>query len=171
MALAAKCIAQHANLDPETAFILGLLHDLGRREGVSGMRHILDGYTFLKNLDYDDAARICLTHSFPIKDIRSYSGHMDVSKDEEIFIQAFVNDLEYDDYDMLLQLCDCLALPEGICLMEKRMVDVVLRLGMNNYTLDKWKAWFEIKTYFENKKGKSLYAVLPGVVETTFGFD
>jgi hypothetical protein len=55
--------------------------------------------------------------------------------------------------------------------MEKRMVDVVLRLGFNDYTIQKWKAWFEVKTYFENKMSKPLYSVLPGVVNTAFGFD
>jgi hypothetical protein len=156
---------QNAN----AAFIFGLLHDIGRREGVSGIRHILDGYIFLQNLGYGDVARICLTHSFPVKDIRSYSGHGDISDEQSHFIQEFIDELEYDDYDKLLQLCDCLALPEGICLMEKRMVDVVMRLGFNEFTIQKWKVWFEIKNYFENKIGKSLYAVLPGVINTTFG--
>jgi hypothetical protein len=169
VALAAKCIAQHTDLDAEKAFVFGLLHDIGRREGVSGMKHILDGYTFLENLGYSDAARICLTHSFPVKDVYSYSGHKDVSDEQSHFIQDFLNELKFDDYDKLLQLCDCLALPEGICLMEKRMVDVVLRLGFNEFTVQKWKAWFEIKNYFENKIGKSLYAVLPRVINTTFG--
>ena len=26
---------------------MGLLHDIGRREGVTGMRHVLDGYRYL----------------------------------------------------------------------------------------------------------------------------
>ncbi|HCJ57240.1 HD domain-containing protein [Lutispora sp.] len=37
---AAQLIAQDCyNLDPETALILGILHDIGRRFGVTSMRH------------------------------------------------------------------------------------------------------------------------------------
>jgi hypothetical protein len=169
VALAAKCIAEHSNLDVEAAYIMGLLHDIGRREGVMGMRHILDGYTFLKSLGYDNTARICLTHSFPLKDIRVFMGQWDVSEDEWTFIQEFQNGLEYDDYDKLLQLCDCLALPQGICLIEKRMIDVALRLGVTEHTVPKWKAYLGIKKYFDNKTGGSIYKILPGVVATTFG--
>jgi HD superfamily phosphodiesterase len=43
VALAAKCIAEHSNLDAEAAYIMGLLHDIGRREGITKMRHTLDG--------------------------------------------------------------------------------------------------------------------------------
>jgi HD superfamily phosphodiesterase len=103
VALAAKCIAQDANLEAEKAFVFGLLHDIGRREGVSGIKHILDGYTFLQNLGYIEAACICLTHSFPVKDIRSHVEHRDVSDNESDFIQTFISRLEYDDYDKLLQ--------------------------------------------------------------------
>jgi hypothetical protein len=49
------------------------------------------------------------------------------------------------------------------------MIDVALRHGINEYTTLKWKATFEIKEYFELKMGKSLYSVLPGVIENTFG--
>lgn len=39
-AIAEKC----DNLNPEYAYVLGLLHDIGRREGVTDMKHIIDGY-------------------------------------------------------------------------------------------------------------------------------
>ena len=44
-----------------------------------------------------------------------------------------------------------------------------MRHGINEYTTLKWKATFEIKEYFEKKMGKSVYSILPGVVENTFG--
>ena len=34
--------------------------------------------------------------------------------------------------------------------------------------LKRWEKLFEIKNYFEKKMGKSIYSVLPGVVENTF---
>ena len=49
VAKAAESIAQHhPKLDPTIAFILGYLHDIGRRVGITDMHHILDGYYFLK---------------------------------------------------------------------------------------------------------------------------
>ena len=52
--------------------------------------------------------------------------------------------------------------------MEKRMIYVALRHGLNDYIVPKWKATFEIKKYFEAKIGKSIYDILPGVAENTF---
>ncbi len=171
VALAARNIAEaHPDLDAEAAYILGLLHDIGRREGVTGMRHILDGYTFLERLDYSDAARICLTHSYPLQDIGAGSGNWDGSSEELAFVGTYLSGLEYDDYDRLLQLCDALAWPSGFVMIEKRLVDVALRLGINPMTVEKWRAFLELQHYFEGAIGRSIYSVLPGVVENTFGF-
>jgi hypothetical protein len=76
---------------------------------------------------------------------------------------------EYDDYDRLIQLCDALVFIDGYYLIEKRMIEAALRHGINEYTTFKWKSTLEIKDYFENKMGKSVYSILPGVVEKTFG--
>ena len=73
---AAESIAQHhPRLDSQTAFILGYLHDIGRRSGVADMRHTLDGYHFLAEKGFDYAARICITHVFPLKHINSVAGN------------------------------------------------------------------------------------------------
>jgi HD superfamily phosphohydrolase YqeK len=170
VALAAKCIAKHSNLNADAAFIMGLLHDIGRREGVTKMRHTLDGFRFLQSLGFDDIARICITHSFVLKTMDAHEGRWDCSREELQFIKDFVEATEFDDYDKLFQLCDALALAEGICLVEKRIVNVALRVGVNSQTVAKWKALFEVQAYFEQKMGQSIYKVLPGVVETTFGF-
>ena len=171
VALAARNIAEvHLDLDPETAYILGLLHDIGRREGVTAMRHILDGYTFLENLGYLDAARIALTHSYPLQDIKAGSGRWDGTDKELAFVEAYLNGVKYDDYDRLLQLCDALAWPSGFVMIEKRLVDVALRFGINDLTVEKWRAFLALQEYFEKAIGRSVYSVLPGVIETTFGF-
>ena len=171
VALAARNIAEvHPDLDAEAAYILGLLHDIGRQEGVTDNRHMLDGYTFLGRLGYLDAARICLTHSFPLQDVRATGGRWDCSDEEFSFVKTSLHGLEYDDYDRLLQLCDALALPSGFVLIEKRLLDVSLRYGVNSFTVAKWQAFLNLQAYFEKAIGGSIYRVLPGVVETTFGF-
>ena len=50
-AFCARAIAERCdNLNTDTAYILGLLHDIGRREGVTDMRHIIDGCKYMKSL-------------------------------------------------------------------------------------------------------------------------
>lgn len=166
---AAQLIAHNCNgLDSETALILGMLHDIGRRFGITGMRHILDGYNFLMEKGFYRVAKICITHSFDCKDIRSAFGKWDCTNEEYEFIKQYLESTEYDDYDRLIQLCDALAFIDGYYLIEKRMVEAALRHGINEYTTLKWNATLEIKEYFESKMGRSVYSILPGVVENTF---
>lgn len=126
--IAGKC----QDMDSDVAYVMGLLHDIGRREGIMDMRHIYTGYLFMRSLGYDDCARICLTHSFPYKNIGAYNGQNDCSSKETKFIEAFINSIEYNDYDKLIQLCDALSFPNGPTCVEKRLVDVVLRRGFND---------------------------------------
>ncbi len=58
--IAARC----EGMDPDKAYILGLLHDIGRKFGTRHLGHVADGYTYMMSLGYDEAARVCLTHSF-----------------------------------------------------------------------------------------------------------
>ncbi|HEX3052316.1 MAG TPA: HD domain-containing protein [Aggregatilineaceae bacterium] len=167
---AARAIAaRHPDLDAETAFTLGCLHDIGRRVGVTDMRHVLDGYTYLHEKGYEDAAQICLTHSFVIQHIDAVGGQWDCTADELQFIKDYLGRVRYTDYDRLIQLCDALALPSGFCLIEKRFVDVTMRRGFNAYTIQRWQGYLDVQRHFETIIGCSVYAVLPGVVENTFG--
>lgn len=171
VALGAQLIAgRSAELDPERAYVLGLLHDIGRRFGVTGMRHALDGYLFLSELGYAGAGRACLTHSYPVREEPHGATPWDGDEAEWQFVASYLAANEYDDYDRLIQLCDGLALPNGFCLLEKRLVDVTMRYGCNDQTVKRWQAYLEIKAYFERMIHGSIYRLLPGVVENTFGW-
>lgn len=168
---AAMAIASnHPKLDAQTAFILGYLHDIGRRAGVADMRHTLDGYYFLMEKGFEYAARICITHVFPMKQLNSVAGKWDCSKQELDFLEEYLSKIEFDEYDRLIQLCDAIALPSGYCLIEKRLLDVALRHGVNEYSVLRWKAFLDIQKEFESAIGQSIYKVLDGVVENTFGY-
>jgi hypothetical protein len=170
VAKAAWIIAnKHPRLDADAAYVLGLLHDIGRREGRFHARHILDGYSFLLNLGYDDAARICLTHSFVIPDLNAYAGGIDCTPQELEFIRNTISSIQFTEYDLLIQLCDGISLPSGYCLLEKRMIDVAMRLGISDKTIPSWKARFRLKEMFESTIGCSIYQILPGIIESTFG--
>lgn len=134
------------------------------------MRHSIDGYNFAMEKGYSLLARICITHSFPYKNIDAVFGKWDCTEDEYKFVKEYLESIDFSAYDKLIQLCDSLSLPKGYCLMEKRMLDVAMRYGVNEYTIEKWKVTFEIKKYFEKRIGKSIYKVLPNVVENTFDF-
>ncbi|MCP4706437.1 MAG: HD domain-containing protein [candidate division Zixibacteria bacterium] len=171
VAEAAKVIANHhPNLDPGKAYILGCLHDIGRREGINQNRHMIDGYKFMKNRGFDEAAQICLTHSFPIQDIKATPGKWDCSSEEYGFIRTCLYQIDYTDYDRLIQLCDALAEATGFCLLEKRFVDVAIRYGIDEYTIPRWQAYIAIQNDFEKILKRSIYSLLPGVIKNTFGF-
>ena len=168
--LAAQRIASLlTNLNPERAYIAGLLHDIGRRYGRTDLKHTIDGHRYLQSFGQDFYSRICLTHSFPTRMVGSYFGKVDVTQEELRQIQNFIENVEYNDYDRLIQLCDHLAHPNGYCIVEKRMVDVALRYGVQEAHKDKWAKILEIKNDFDSRIGKSVYALLPGICYGTFG--
>ncbi len=156
------------NMDKEKAYVLGLLHDIGRRVGIVSERHLLEGYRYCMSKGWEDVAKICITHSFMIQDTRTSIGKWDVEEEDYEFMRDFIALAQYDDYDRLVQLCDSLALATGFCLLEKRFVDTTRRYGVNEYTVARWNAVIKIKEYFEELTGTSVYQVLPGVKENTF---
>lgn len=163
VAEAAERIAGAAGLDSEKAFVCGLLHDIGRREGVSALRHAIDGYDYALSKDWDEAARVCLTHSFPIKDIEADIGKKDVTAEQYVFIKNFLERVEYDRYDKLIILCDALAEAGGFCILEKRFIDTARRYGVYPFSVERWNRTFAYKAELEELAGRSVYALLPGI--------
>lgn len=163
VANAAKIIAEHCRMNIEKAFVCGLLHDIGRRTGISAVRHIIDGYDYAMSQGWDEIARICLTHSFPVKDIDADIGKKDITPEQYYFIKKYLNNLEYDEYDKLIILCDALADANGFCILEKRFVDTTKRYGIYPFTVERWNKTYEYKEHFENIIGNSIYTLLPDI--------
>ena len=163
VAKAAQPIAQSAGMDGEKAFVCGLLHDIGRRMGIAAVRHIIDGYDYAVSKGWDEVARVCLTHSFHVKDVDAGIGRRDITDEKYRFVKAYIKDIEYDDYDKLIILCDSLADANGFCILEKRFVDTTRRYGAYPFTVDRWNRTFEFKEYFEKLSGSSVYRLLPGI--------
>jgi hypothetical protein len=157
--VAAHCAEKIAlgcgGMDPEKAYILGLLHDIGRKFGVRHLGHVSDGYSYMMSLGYDEVARICLTHSFNNMRLDEYIGKVDTSEDEYELIQTELGKIKADEYDMLIQLCDALAGSESVMNIEDRMNDVKRRYG--NFPQAKWDSNMRLKAYFEEKAGKDIY--------------
>ena len=176
VANAAQIIASRIeDLNENKAYIMGLIHDMGRFAGIAHERHTIDGYNFLKERGYEKLARICITHCFPNKNINANIGFWDCSDGELEFVKIFLDNCEYNDYDRLIQLCDCFTMENKYVLIEKRLIDVVLRYNLKNQVplsiplLQKWQKYLEIKDHFSNMIGESIYNLLPNVIENTFG--
>ena len=120
---AEKIASACGDMDVEKAYILGLLHDIGRKFGVRHLGHVYDGYVYMKSLGYDEAAKICLTHSFNNHTIDEYIGKFDVTDEELTIIKTELAKTIYDEYDRLIQLCDCLAGAEGVLDMNEFIVE------------------------------------------------
>ena len=159
VANAAKLIAERCpELDPDKAFVFGLLHDIGRRFGVSYLAHVYDGYHYLLDLGYNEAARIALTHSFNLMVLEDYIGKFDISIEKQEELRSLLASTKIDDYDLLIQLCDAMALPDKITDLETRMNDVKSRYG--SYPQEKWDRNIELKDYFDKKCGTDIYEIL-----------
>lgn len=151
--IATKC----GDLDAEKAYILGLLHDIGRKFGVRHLGHVADGFTYMMSLGYDEVAKICLTHSFNNQSLDEYIGKFDVTDEEWMLIKTELSRVSYDAYDWLIQLCDCLAGTEGVLDIEERMGDIKKRYGF--YPQEKWNANIKLMRYFEDKMNEDIYIV------------
>jgi len=164
----ARLIAEKVGgMDCDKAYVIGLMHDIGRRNGMKGILHIFDGYDYMMSIGQAEIARICLTHSFPQKDVNTFFGKYDCSTVQIKFLEEFLENNEYNNYDILIQLCDAISLPNGACIMEKRLIDVALRHGLPDFTIDKWKAFMNTKKHFDELCGCSIYDLLPNVLKNS----
>lgn len=164
--IAARNIAERMpGMDAEKAYILGVLHDIGRRVGIVDIpTHVYEGYKYCKEKGWDEVARICMTHSYPLmQDEFNY----ELRTEAEHEIKKYIEDCEADEYDMLIQLCDALATDYGFVIVEKRFVDVTRRYGIMETYIKGWERTFANKEYFEEKMGCSVYDVLPDIGRTT----
>ena len=136
----------------DKAYIVGLLHDIGRKFGVRHLGHVSDGYTYMMSMGYDEVARVCLTHSFHDQTMDGYIGNVDTTEEEQKLIQDALEAISMDEYDRLIQLCDSLAGAEGVLDIEERMGDVKRRYG--TYPQEKWDSNLALKKHFEEKVGR-----------------
>lgn len=136
---AAELIAAGTGLDYDRSYSMGLLHDIGRSMTDGQFQHIKRGYEFMNQQNHPEIARICLTHSFPLQNIHSYAGKIDISWEEEQHYSALLSALIYDSYDRLIQLCDAISIPSGWIPVEERQERLARKYGVNPYAEDKLK--------------------------------
>lgn len=158
-----RIIAEHTqDLNPEKAYVLGLLHDCGKRvnEKLSGRFHVREGYDLMEAMDYTDVARVCLTHSFysPNFDEKFYPSYrpewLTWAKDK-------MRGITFNDYDRLVQLCDLFFEGlEKVCL-KKRFEGLIRRYNLQWPLLQSlYQHALDNKKFFDEKCGCCIYDLL-----------
>ena len=149
-------IAREIGLDPEIAFAIGSLHDLGKAYGHLEMAHLMEGYRILRFESYFYPARIALGHGFVTDEISSYHGRANVSEKDQEFIKAYLKKRDLDIYEKLIILLDNLIEDTYLGLEEREKLRNIPKTPDREKRLRILKAWqdeFEgilenpIKTY------------------------
>lgn len=154
--------SQIDGLNPERAYILGLMHDYGKRinERVANRFHGLEGYHVLLGMGYPHLARICLTHTFPVHDF-DIDFYPNYNIADLLEVKNILKDIIYDDYDRLVQYADKLCEGLNIVSFEQRMSALVTRYHLqqkhSDYLLAESKV---LKDYFDKLCGIDTYKVL-----------
>ncbi|MDY3931715.1 MAG: HDOD domain-containing protein [Erysipelotrichaceae bacterium] len=136
-AMAAQQLAAGLHMDEEEAYVLGLLHDIGRSLTDGQFQHIACGYALMMHLNEPKAARICVTHSFPVQNLYSYAGIIDIPADGQQFYAALLSSFHYDEYDRLIQLVDALSTPDGYISIARRQKKLAEKYGPNPFAREK----------------------------------
>ncbi len=153
--------AKIPGMDANKAYILALLHDYGKIRSENNSFHGLIGYKLLKSMGYDDSARICLSHSFQSKNFRleDYDNY-----DRQAIFEAknALCELDLDDYDLLVQLCDLLVLVGvGYVSLKSRLAFVKQKYGLPIVRLKRaYRDTLNLKKYFDLLCGCDIYLLL-----------
>lgn len=163
VAVCAEMIASRLpEIDGQKAYIMGLFHDYGKLTydyERSDKFHGLEGYKALNKLGFDELARICLTHTFyeqelNIKEYASYNP-LEMRK-----CRKLLQEVPFDDYDRLIQLCDRLSIGVNYNLKER------MKYLQNTYKIPtsllkkKYREALKLKSYFDAKCGCDIYKLL-----------
>ena len=157
----ARCAEAIANecedLDGEKAYILGLLHDVGRRVGKGQLMHVYYGWRYMLELGYPDVAKVCLSHSYNTHDMKDDMAVCDISDEQYNELVNALKTCVYDEYDLLIQFCDSIAMAQGVVDICERMSDIKRRYG--SYPQAKWDRNIEFLEYFSKRVDGNIYDI------------
>lgn len=164
----AATLALNTGLNEDCARKLGILHDIGRKFDHS-FKHVIKGYEYLILLGLPNEAICSLTHSFlpdaslkgnrcancdpAIEGFYIDSNGNGVIKDNKDDITLFLENYNYNQYDIILNISDLMAMSSGIVSPYDRMQDVYTRK-----TPDSRNSNF-FKVCFTNSLRKILYNI------------
>ena len=158
--IAETIAAKTPYLNSEKAYILGLLHDCGKYQDEYACHkfHGLVSYYYMLEKGYPDLARASLTHTFYKKDfeLNDYPFPADDLK----ICRQLLKDIEYNDYDLLLQLADMINDRGENCTIEYRINSACTRRNIDPQKFSWVKDSFnQIKNHFDQQCGCDVYSL------------
>lgn len=149
-------------MDSKKAYALGLLHDYGKviNEKDNKLFHGLTGYKIMSELGYDEVAKICLTHTFINKDFK-HEDYQAYDSKELTACKKLLKNIDYDDYDRLIQLSDMMVTVVGFKTLKERMIYIRDKYNICNLTMKKkYRQVLKLKDYFDKLCGCDVYKLL-----------
>lgn len=157
-------IAEALGLDATYVYILGAIHDIGKRNTRDVQRHDILGYRFLKSLGIDDKyAAVCLTHSYLNNDVNCVAGGM-LPRDD--FRTEYIKNHHYSEEELIINLCDLMCKDHRMTL-EARMIDLLSRKGFHDNSAYHLKEALKLKDYFDRKIPCGVYHLFPDLTALT----
>lgn len=156
-------IATHtSDMDSEKAYVLGLLHDYGKKypeKELNGF-HGRWGYEEMIKMGYPAVARICLTHTFYSTDFDANCFPSYPAKDLA-WAKKQLQQINYDDYDHIVQLCDMFFEKMSMVSLQKRFSGIMERYHLSFDTLkNSYDYAVKNKEYFDKKCQMDVYKIL-----------
>lgn len=151
----ARDIAGEIGLDKDIAYTVGSVHDIGKKNKKTGLSHIMEGFHILRNESYFFPAKIALSHSFIIKDIKAYVGEDNIEKRDRKILENFLITHDYTDYDKLIQLLDNLVTDQYVGL-EKKQEILKEKYGKIPFEKERMEKLKEYERYFQSKLGNPI---------------
>ena len=108
-------------------------------------------------LCYPAVANVCLSHSYNTHDMKDDMAVCDITDEQYKELENALQECVYDDYDLLIQLCDSIAMADGVVDICERMSDIKRRYG--SYPQAKWDKNLELLEYFERKTNGNIYVI------------
>ena len=159
---AAGKIAEHIpDMDSEKAFVMGLLHDYGKRikQSTEGIFHGKEGYDAMLEMGYPDVAQICLTHTFPDKDFNERQ--FTFAQEWKDWAREKLKSVEYTNYDFLIAFCDKLFEEMQVVSVEGRVKGIVKRYNLGKEQKDLLlEQSLRLKEYIDKLANKNVYEIL-----------
>lgn len=154
----AGVIAAALGLEREFAEILGMLHDIGKRNTTEVVFHDVLGYKYLKGLGVDDRyAAVCLTHSYLNNDDTCVAGGY---LPENAFRTNFIRSHVYTEYEEIINLCDLMCTVKRLT-MEARMIDLLSRKGIHENSAYHLREALKLKAWFDSRIPGGVYRLFP----------
>ena len=159
--LAARRIAHELSLDEDFALTIGYMHDIGR--SIKHIGHPIEGYLYLLNMGYPEIARYSITHSFIDNVVFNTAGGGPRDLESFNFIKRYLDSIDVNIYDNIIQLCDLFCLETGFTTFEKRILDITERKGIFSNSLEHFNNIMNLKNRIETMTGKEIYSLFPEI--------